>query len=262
MRAHLILDVPLIALALALGWVHGWWPVLILVGLSVLVHASQVLNPRSSFYLRVHHRMPASQPVVALTFDDGPDPVTTPAILDLLRAAGVQATFFVIGRHAAAHPDLLRRIVAEGHALGLHSQDHARCFPLFPPGLAVRDLQQTQEAIAAAGLPVPRLFRPPMGITTPFVAEAARRLGLLAVTWSVRGRDSTTCDPQVIIKRILPGLAPGAIILLHDGSEPRHPADRQASVAALACLLRGMTEAGLRSRALQADGPGRGLAWG
>ena len=254
-RAHLLFDAPLAGLALSAAYAGYPWALPSAAALSMTVNTWGVIHPRSSFYLPVIWRLPAGDADVALTFDDGPHPEITPQILDLLAAAGQRATFFCIGEHVERYPHLVRRIVAEGHALGLHSHTHSRWFNTWMPGRVMADIERVAAACAAAtGTPAPRLFRPPVGLKNPMLAIAVAKLGLRTVTWSCRGMDTTQPPAEVLLRRLVAGLAPRAIILLHDGHEPGRPADRSRCVQAVADLLPIMTARGLRSRALRNAG--------
>ena len=179
MRGHLIVDVPFIAAAVSLIPVYGWTPLGWLTAAAVGIHAWGVVNPRSSLYMPVWWRLPAPCTGVALTFDDGPHPERTPAVLDLLAQHGQRATFFVIGENVRRYPALVRRIVAEGHALGLHSNSHSWMFNCWPPGRVQRDLECCGAAIAdVTGRPAPVLFRPPMGLKNPIVGFVTGRMKL------------------------------------------------------------------------------------
>jgi len=151
-------------------------------------------------------------PVAALTFDDGPDPESTPPLLDLLARHGARATFFLVGRRAARHPGLVARIAAEGHAIGNHSWDHPS-LPRLPAAAVADQLRRTR---AALGDPRPRLMRPPYGDQSLASHLAARRLGYRVIAWSVVGADWAGDDGATIAARVLAGLRPGAIVLLHD----------------------------------------------
>src|SRR5690606_17793523 len=127
--------------------------------------------------------------LVALTFDDGPDPRTTPRILDLLERRGQRATFFVIGQKAEAHPELLRRIHAGGHLLALHGYIHRWFYAFLTPTTVQQDIQRTQDAVEAATGTRPVLFRPPVGQASPRTVAGARRAGVAIVGWSTRTGD-------------------------------------------------------------------------
>jgi peptidoglycan/xylan/chitin deacetylase (PgdA/CDA1 family) len=157
---------------------------------------------------------------VALTFDDGPDTRSTPALLDLLREAKVEAAFFCIGHRVTANPELAARIVREGHLLENHSYGHSNATNFFRVSTLRRDLTQAQQAIQNATGSVPGYFRPPMGLSNPRTFRVARRLGLKVIGWTARGLDTVSTKPERIVARIKHGLRPGAIILLHDGNIP------------------------------------------
>lgn len=208
----------------------------VLLAAVLLVRGSA--SVRASWYLRMRCRARGTGRRVALTFDDGPDPQRTPAVLDLLARQGVRATFFVVGARAEAHPELVRRMAAEGHVVGNHSYTHSWRFPLRSLGRTVEELRRTGEVLHRITGRQPRLFRPPFGVTNPTIARAVRRLGLDPVGWSIRSLDTMGQSPERVAARILRRLHPGAVILLHDrcaGSE----------------RLVGLLVEGLRSRGLE-----------
>lgn len=208
----------------------------VLLAAVLLVRGSA--SVRASWYLRMRCRARRAGRRVALTFDDGPDPQRTPAVLDLLARQGVRATFFVVGARAEAHPELVRRMVAEGHVVGNHSYTHSWRFPLRSLGRTMEELRRTGEVLHRITGRQPRLFRPPFGVTNPTIARAVRRLGLDPVGWSIRSLDTMGQSPERVAARILRRLHPGAVILLHDrcaGSE----------------RLIGLLVEGLRSRGLE-----------
>ncbi len=256
-RAHLLFDAPIIGLAVSAGFAGFGWAVPTMGMMVAAVHTWGVMDPRSSFYLPVIWRLPAGDPGIALTFDDGPHPEITPQVLDLLAATGQRATFFCIGEHVARHPHLVRRMVAEGHALGLHSHSHSRWFNTWMPARVRADLVRASAVMAeATGAPAPRLFRPPVGLKNPMVAQVVAELGLRTVTWSCRGLDTTLPEPELLRRRLIAGLRPRAILLLHDGHEPQRPADRTRCIQALAGVLPEIAARGLVSRALRSGGDG------
>lgn len=257
---HLIVDASLIGSAIAVGTTLGVAATLPITATAIALHTWGVVSPRSRWYLPLHWRLPAGTTDLALSFDDGPDPEITPRLLDLLAAHGARATFFCIGRNVADHPALARRITDEGHALGLHSHDHDRRFNCFTPRRVAADLEANAAALAdATGRPPPRLWRPPMGLKNPWVAEAAHRLDLLSVTWSCRGLDTGRRGPELVAARLLAGARPGAILALHDGSEPAHRRDASPCLAACERLLPALAERGLASRGLVRRGRDLGL---
>jgi peptidoglycan-N-acetylglucosamine deacetylase len=185
----------------------------------------------------VHEKATDSQPTVALTFDDGPGPLT-PAVLDVLRQNGVPATFFVVGRKAAAEPEMLQRIVAEGNALGNHTWSHR--IPSARAGwkadTLTKEMQRTRRVIVNATGREPCLFRPPGGITKG-AEKVVKAAGLSMILWSVDTRDwaasASAKDAAVIRKRAAAGLKEQhPVILLHDGG-----GNRVATVSALAGII-------------------------
>jgi peptidoglycan-N-acetylglucosamine deacetylase len=254
MRRHLLVDVPLIAAAVSLAPVYGVTPLLYVTGIASAIHTWGVLNPRSSLYMPVWWRLPRNSPAVALTFDDGPHPETTPRVLDALAAHQQRATFFIIGENVRRYPAIVRRIINEGHRVGLHSDQHSWLFNCWPQHLVRRDLLACANTIAdCSGQPAPRLFRPPIGLKNPIVGSVAGQLQLRTVTWSCRALDTGNKSVPNIVTRVKKGLRPRAIITMHDGHEPSRPRDTLRCVNALNEILLFMKENTLISRALQAD---------
>ncbi|MBI5368498.1 MAG: polysaccharide deacetylase family protein [Planctomycetes bacterium] len=189
-------------------------------------------------------RGPAQRARLALTFDDGPNPPHTDALLAALAAAEARATFFVCGANAAAHPELIRRIAAAGHAIGNHGWSHRALVRL--PARAIRaEIDRTQELLAdLIGRP-PELFRPPYGFRDPRVLAAARARGLTTVLWSGMAWDWRRPGAERIAQALLSAAAPGAILLLHDGDRTTSGGDRGQTVSAVRRVLPVLHERGL-----------------
>lgn len=206
----------------------------------LLVHAAW--TPSCSWFGAVDTQAPSTRRAIALTFDDGPDPEVTPRVLDALAQAGVRATFFLIGERARRHPDLVRRIVAEGHLVGNHSWDHA-ALPLRGRAAIAADLARTQDAIEHACGVRPAWFRPPYGLRDPRVLAEARELGMRTSLWSVSPRDWQDPGSDAIVVRTLSVIEPGDIVLLHDGSA-EHAGGHPDTAQALPRLVRELRERG------------------
>jgi peptidoglycan/xylan/chitin deacetylase (PgdA/CDA1 family) len=175
---------------------------------------------RSGVFVRARTRGPRpAQPRVALTFDDGPDPQATPALLDLLAERGVKAAFFLVGERARAQPELVRRIAAEGHLVGNHSDRHGAFTNLYPRARLCRELAACQASLATLSGETPRYYRPPFGLANHAIHGAARLVGLEVVGWEVRGLDTGGRSAEAVVRRVLAGLTPGGIALLHDGGQ-------------------------------------------
>ena len=194
-------------------------------------------------------RRTASAQQIALTFDDGPNPVVTPQLLDLLDRHSVRATFFVIGKFVRACPNLVKEISARGHTVGNHTETHANLF--LQSSTVIRDeLAGCQEAISAAvrGEP-PRWMRPPYGYRNPLLDGEARRAGLQVAMWSKICRDWKTQPPGRLIERLASvartDRPSGDIVLLHDGDHRALGADRQHVVRALEHWLPRWRDAGM-----------------
>jgi peptidoglycan/xylan/chitin deacetylase (PgdA/CDA1 family) len=181
--------------------------------------------------------------VVALTFDDGPNPDATPLILDALASRGVKATFFVLGRHADAWPELVRRVAAEGHTIGNHGWHH-RKLHFRGPSYVRRDLTMGTDSIERASGSRPKLFRAPHGVRSPWVTSIARSLGQRTVGWSRGVWDSAKPGVDRIVTRTVEGTRPGRIMLLHDGDGYDMRGDRSQTAAAMPRILDALLEQG------------------
>ncbi len=193
---------------------------------------------------------------VALTFDDGPNPPYTNRILDVLRREHVRATFFLVGRAVAAYPQTVRRIVADGNAVGNHTWDHAHLIVESPREVR-SELQRTSDAIARASGVRPVLMRPPFGARDPAVLAEARRMGYRVVMWSVPlPNDWEQPGDATIARRVIDKVEPGSIIVLHDGNRglvcarghrsPGTACDRGQDVAATREIVETLRARGFR----------------
>lgn len=176
---------------------------------------------------------PADRRWVSLTFDDGPDPVMTTRILDALKAVRAPAAFFLVGRRARRHPELVCRIASEGHEVGNHTWSHR---PLLAGASPDRQLSRTEEVLSRLCPGSPRIFRPPFGAIGPNGPAALRRHGLTPVYWSIVPGDWDPTHPDQLRRRVLRQLHPGAVIVLHAG-RPWH-AGTAAAVGPLVRDLR------------------------
>ncbi|MBN1200089.1 MAG: polysaccharide deacetylase family protein, partial [Bacteroidales bacterium] len=152
----------------------------------------------------------------ALTFDDSPDPIYTPAILTILKQENLSATFFVIGEKLAGNESLVAEIETAGHLIGNHSWSHSVWFDFFPAKKMQQELSRTASALSEIIGKSPLLFRPPFGVINPALSKAVTRLAYHVIGWNVRSYDTMHQDPQKTISRILRKVSPGSVILLHD----------------------------------------------
>jgi peptidoglycan/xylan/chitin deacetylase (PgdA/CDA1 family) len=201
-------------------------------------------TPTSTFFRPVLVRGPREGNRIALTFDDGPTETYTSQILDILREHRVPATFFVCGQNVERHPDLLRRIVAEGHEVGNHTYSHPYLF--FKSRRRICDeIDRTQAIIQDVVGFRPKIFRPPYGSRWFGLVPALLERGMHLVQWSATGYDWKK-DAEGIRQSALKEIHPGAVILLHDGREIRDASeiDRASTVRALPGLIEGVREKG------------------
>jgi len=207
------------------------------------------LWPRSHWLGPNWTQLPASAITmngIALTIDDGPDPIVTPQVLDMLDRHAVQATFFCVGEKAARYPELCREIVRRGHAVENHSQHHRHHFALMGRSGFMRELQAAQDTLTAITGQRPSFFRAPAGLRNPFLDPVLARLGLRLASWSARGFDTRTGNVERVKNRLLRGLRAGAILLLHDGNAARTPDGIPVILEVLPAVLAAARAANLR----------------
>jgi peptidoglycan/xylan/chitin deacetylase (PgdA/CDA1 family) len=239
----------LTAVALFITWraVMGDPPTLRWLALFFAVYVTVLLCGVLILRLRVFVdamvRGPRGAKGVVLTFDDGPDPDTTPRALDALDAANAKATFFVIGRKAEKHPEVVRSILERGHAIGLHSYAHDRLFALRGPSRWRKDLKRGARVLEGVTGARPRLFRPPIGHTVPHTARIVRELGLRVIGWNVSANDGIRASAKEVAERVVRMARDGSIVLLHDAAERGN--HEPAGVAALPEILTGLKAKGL-----------------
>lgn len=185
---------------------------------------------------------------MSLTFDDGPDPRFTPQVLDILQSAGVTATFFVIGRNARAHPEIITEMLARGHSVQNHTLDHRWLDELESEGVT-NEIVGGNIALVGAGAPRPAFVRPPRGWTNGTVSRAVINQGMRSVFWSDCLEAYQSRGPVEAAKTLALRANPGSIILCHDGGRVSGPnpqdIDRSRTVATLPRLIDGLLAKGL-----------------
>ncbi len=183
-------------------------------------------------------RVPGVSGAVALTFDDGPDPRNTPAILDILGKYGAHATFFSVGKEVENFPEITKRAVSEGHEIGSHSYSHARITTLSVDRFA-EELDRAEDIVMKAGARKPLCFRPPYGALTPGAMKLLAERGYYVVLWVCESNDWVRISEGQIVKGVLETVRPGSIILMHDGGGPR-----PRTIGALPRIIEGLLERG------------------
>ncbi|HEY9801486.1 MAG TPA: polysaccharide deacetylase family protein [Leptolyngbyaceae cyanobacterium] len=182
----------------------------------------------------------SGQKVIALTFDDGPWQKTTPEILDILKQNQIKATFFWVGQALQANPDIAKRVVAEGHAIGNHTWHH--WYRRMDEATAKSEIERTSDLIYKTTGVKTQLFRPPGGVLNNGLARYAKSQKNAVVMWSLTSADT---DPrakaEVFVKNVVKGAKPGYIVLMHDGG-----GDRRRTVQALPQIISGLKQQGYK----------------
>jgi peptidoglycan/xylan/chitin deacetylase (PgdA/CDA1 family) len=198
------------------GWVWVIGFLLAIGGLGSL----GIYFPWLEMYGRVVCRAPRGTGLMALTFDDGPHPLTTRQVLSVLAPSRHRATFFVLGEKAERHPDVIREIRDAGHTLAIHGYVHDRLHPYRGAKRIAGELIHALDVVEQISGLRPTWFRPPVGQTSPTSVIAVRRAGLKLMGWSGRGYDGVASrSPERVLKSALKVVADGAVLVLHDASE-------------------------------------------
>jgi len=247
LRASMVLH--LLALIFVIAEPGRWhWALTAVVANHVLL-TMLGLWPRSQWLGANWTQLPAAardRGEIALTIDDGPDPLVTEQVLDMLDQHAVKATFFCVGENAIRYPDLCREIVLRGHAVENHSHHHRDGFALMGYAGIMDDLQAAQDALTTITGHRPRFFRAPAGIRNPLLDRALARLGLQLVSWSARGFDTRIGDVERVRTRLLKGVRVGAILLMHDGNAARTTDGVPVILDVLPKILSAAADANLR----------------
>ena len=195
-----------------------FWIVAILICaalIAYLAYASACIS--SGVYLKALCKGDPARNAVALTFDDGPDDVMTPKVLDVLKRHGVQAAFFVVGSKAEKQPEIIRRIKEEGHLIGCHTYTHSPFFPLRGKEYVSAEITMTDDVVSLHTGSRMKFFRPPFGVTNPVIGKTVTGQGYVTVGWSIRSLDTMTGrSREDVAGKVGKQLHNGAVILLHD----------------------------------------------
>lgn len=248
-RLSIVLHLAAVPLILLFPAVWPWMAVSVLLDQLWLTAAG--LWPRSRSLGPNWVRLPAAGEQIAITIDDGPDPVVTPQVLDLLDRFGARASFFCIGEQARRHPELCREIVRRGHAVENHSQNHHHHFALFGPRRMEREIATSQETLTAITGQRPLFFRPTAGLRNPFLEPILAHHGLQLASWSRRGYDTRNRDADDVVRRLTHRLGAGDILLLHDGNAACAASGLPMILEVLPRVLHAANAAGLQTVTLR-----------
>jgi len=185
-------------------------------GVILTITQSSLTTPSLVRAPGTYYKANTQEKAIALTFDDGPDPIDTPAILDILKEKNVRATFFVLGQAAQDNPDLLKRIVIEGHEIGNHSFNHD-----YQQRRLVEEIKKTDQVVFASTGVHTYFYRPPGGFLSKLQLETVKKNGHIVALWSVDSKDWRNPGVKLIVDNVIKTVFPGAIILMHDGGYQR-----------------------------------------
>lgn len=213
-----LLSLGILAAILAIFSVVSWWLCFLLVFIWIGLTTWGSFDIRQSYFTDVFYKkLRHDGHTLSLTFDDGPTPITA-EFLDLLKSYNARATFFCIGKQIEKHPDIFKRILAEGHTIGNHTMNHSKAFGFLTAEQVVSEINCCDAEINDLVPFKTRLFRPPFGVTNPSVAKAVQETKHQVIGWSIRSLDTILADEEKIYQRIVGRLQPGEIVLLHDTS--------------------------------------------
>ncbi len=215
-RINIFIYVSLITLtAFFLSETAYFIPLLILETLLFIVILTLgVLFLRFNYFLpSIIHYKPTE---CLLTFDDGPHPELTPKILDILAKNKVKAIFFIIGEKAEKNPEIVERILKEGHLVGNHSYSHNKFLAMYPTTALIEDLEKCQVILKQITGEENKIFRAPIGYTNPNFARALKVLNLHSIGWNLRSYDTLSKGKEALIHRLVQHTKKGSIVLLHD----------------------------------------------
>jgi len=195
--------------------INIWWFVLIIfIWFSFNAIGSSIIS--SNYHIKVYCNNPSEkEKKIALTFDDGPSEFTL-EVLELLKKHNAKATFFCIGKNIEKHPEILQRIIDEGHLVGNHSYSHSKFFDFYNASTIIEELHKTDALLEKFTSKKINFFRPPYGVTTPSIRRALKVTNHKVIGWNIRSLDGGTKNQELILNRIIKRVSPGGIVLLHD----------------------------------------------
>lgn len=210
----------LVILLLVLGFYVSvkWWYFLILFGIRFIIVLAGSSLIHLNFHLKAYCQNPLEKnKIIALSFDDGPNPITL-QILALLKKHNAKATFFCIGKNIENYPEILKQTVEEGHTIGNHSYSHSHFFDFYRKDQIVQELNDTDAIIEKVIGKKSTFFRPPYGVTNPSIGKALAVTKHHVIGWNIRSMDGMIKNEKIIFNRIQKRISSGSIVLLHDTS--------------------------------------------
>lgn len=196
----------------------NWWWFLVILAVRFVIVVIGSFFISLNFHLKAYCGNPLeNRKIIALTFDDGPNENTL-LILDSLKKHNAKATFFCIGKNIEKQPEILKRIVEEGHIVGNHSYSHSNFFDFYRKNLVIEEIKKTDFLIESISGKKAKLFRPPYGVTNPSIRRALEVTKHRVIGWNIRSLDGILSNEKIIFTRIKNRIVPGGIVLMHDTS--------------------------------------------
>lgn len=194
-----------------------WFIVIILIWIGINAFGSARIS--SNYHVKAFCSNPfETEKKIALTFDDGPS-IYTLDVLALLKKYNVKATFFCIGKNIETHPEILQKVISEGHLVGNHSYSHSKFFDFYNAKKITEEIKRTDMLLEKFTSRKINFFRPPYGVTTPSIRRALKVTGHKTIGWNIRSLDGGTQNQELIFNRLIKHISPGGIVLLHDTGE-------------------------------------------
>lgn len=223
LKRKIINNIAIVALTILLTLtffsILSWWWVVLTVFIWLLITLSGSFFIQWNYHFTSFHSNPNNtRNQIAITFDDGPNPVYTPVVLDLLAKHKAKATFFCIGKQIEKHPEIVQRILSEGHVIGNHTYSHSKSFGFLKTEKVKTELHKTNRIVTQLFNKKMILYRPAFGVTNPKIQKAVQQLNLHSIGWNVRSLDTTSRTESQVLQRITSKIAKGDIVLLHDTS--------------------------------------------
>ncbi|WP_289664085.1 polysaccharide deacetylase family protein [Flavobacterium panacagri] len=194
---------------------YYWAVVFLWIGINA-VGSSRI---SSNYHVKAYCNNPLeTEKKIALTFDDGPS-IYTLEVLALLKKYNTKATFFCIGKNIEAHPEIIQKVIEDGHLVGNHSYSHSKFFDFYHEDKIAEELRKTDKLLEKFTSRKINFFRPPYGVTTPSIRRALEKTNHKVIGWNIRSLDGGTKNQEFILNRITKQISPGGIVLLHDTGE-------------------------------------------
>ncbi|URM37938.1 polysaccharide deacetylase family protein [Flavobacterium anhuiense] len=194
-----------------------WFIVIILIWIGINAFGSARIS--SNYHVKAFCSNPfETEKKIALTFDDGPS-IYTLDVLALLKKYNAKATFFCIGKNIEMHPEILQKVISEGHLVGNHSYSHSKFFDFYNAKKITEEIKRTDMLLEKFTSRKINFFRPPYGVTTPSIRRALKVTGHKTIGWNIRSLDGGTQNQELIFNRLIKHISPGGIVLLHDTGE-------------------------------------------